>query len=286
MIRKLLSAARARFSLYILTPIFSHCFNPLYTLYFNFVFFPLRQAIKFPLFVYGWPKLFSQFGKMECQGACGTGMIKLNLSYSQGPQYSCGNTELLIWGKIIFKANKKSDYFEIGSGCRINVLQNGVFIFGANSKILNACNITVFNHLTIGEVSRITHRSQVMDSNYHYLADFNENSVRKHSSPILIGSYCWICNSSTITGGAVIPDRVIVSSNSLVTKDMSDIPEGSVIGGIPAKLLKTGIYKIENVAFENVINDFFFKNPSAMVYDFAASLPKSICDIDSTDEIV
>ena len=88
-----------------------------------------------------------------------------------------------------------------------------------------------------------------------------------------------------ITGGAVIPDRVIVSSNSLVTKDMSNIPEGSVIGGIPAKLLKTGIYKIENVAFENVINDFFIKNPSALAYDFGTSVPKSICDYDSTDVV-
>lgn len=285
MISKLVRAARARFSLYILTPLFSHCFNPLYTLYFNFVFFPFRQAIKFPLFVYGWPKLFSQFGKMECQGACGTGMIKLNISYSQGPQYSCGNTELLIWGKIVFKANKKSDYFEIGSGCKINVLQNAVFEFGANSKILNACNVTVYNRLTIGEVSRITHRSQILDSNYHYLADFNKKCVKHHSSPITIGSYCWICNNSTVTGGAIIPDRVIVSSNSLVTKDMSEISEGSVIGGIPARLLKKGIYKIENVAFEKVLNDFFVDNSFSSVYDLDDSVSESVCDLNSKDEL-
>ena len=241
--------------------------------------------MKFPLFVYGWPKLFSQFGKMECQGACGTGMIKLNISYSQGPQYSCGNTELSIWGKIIFKANNKNDRFEIGSGCRINILPNGEFIFGANSKILNACNITVSNRLTIGEVSRITHRSQVMDSNYHYLADFNEKCVRKHSSPIVIGSYCWVCNSTTVTGGAVIPDKVIVSSNSLVNKDMSGIPQGAIIGGMPAKLLRTGVRKVENKTFEKVLNDYFANNKFSDTYEFDATLPESVCDINSNDKI-
>lgn len=285
MMRKLFRAARARFSLYILAPLFSHCFNPLYTLYFNFIFFPFRQAIKFPLFVYGWPKLFSQFGRMQCDGVCSPGMIKLNKSYSQGPQCSCGNTELSIWGKITFKANKKSDYFEIGSGCRINVLPNAEFVFGANSKIANSCNITVSTKLILGSISRIAHRSQIIDSNYHYMADFTKKSVKRHSAPIVIGEYCWICNSTTITGGAVIPNRVIVSSNSLVNKDMSDIPEGSIIGGVPAKLLRTGIRRIENPAFEKVVNEYFANNELADTYEFDATLPESICDIDSNDKI-
>ena len=285
MMRKLFRAARARFSLYILTPLFSHCFNPFYTLYFNFVFFPFRQAIKFPIFVYGWPKLFSQFGRMQCDGVCSTGMIKLNISDSQGPQYSCGNTELSIWGKIIFSANKKSDRFEIGSGCRINVLQNGEFVFGANSKIGNSCNITVYKKLILGEVTRIAHRSQIMDSNYHYMADFNNRVVKRHCAPIVIGSYCWICNSTTITGGALIPNKIIVGSNSLVNKDMSGIPEGAVVGGMPAKLLRTGVRRVENKAFEKVLNDYFSNNKFSDTYEFDATLPESVCDIDSNDKI-
>lgn len=124
-----------------------------------------------------------------------------------------------------------------------------------------------------------------MDSNYHYMADFNNKIVKRHCAPIVIGSYCWICNSTTVTGGAVIPDKVIVSSNSLVNKDMSDVPEGAVIGGLPAKLLRTGVRRIENKAFEKVLNDYFANNEFADTYKLDASLPESICDIDSNDKI-
>lgn len=285
MIGKIFRAIRYRYSIYILRPLFSHCFNPLYTIYMNFIFFPLKQAIRFPLFVYGWPKLYSQFGRMECSDVCRPGMVRLNISYSHGPQHSCGNTELLIYGKIIFNAKKKNDFFEIGSGCKINVLQNAVFEMGANTKVTNSCNITVYKKLELGEASRISHRCQVMDSNYHYLADFDKKCVRHHSSPITIGSYCWICNSTTITGGAVIPNRVIVASNSLVSKDMSELLEGSIIGGVPAKLIRTGVRKIENSSFEKVVNDFFCNNPQENIYNFDASLPHSACDIDSNDWI-
>lgn len=281
MIGKIIRAIRYRYSIYILRPLFSHCFNPLYTLYMNFVFFPLKQAIRFPLFVYGWPKLYSQFGQMRCSDVCRPGMVRLNISYSHGPQHSCGNTELLIYGKIIFNAKKKSDRFEIGSGCRINVLQNAEFVFGANSKVANSCNVTVYNRLTLGDFSRVAHRCQIMDSNYHYLADFDKSCVKNHCAPITIGSYCWICNSTTIAGGAVIPDRVIVSSNSLVSKDMSDLPEGAIIGGVPAKLLRTGVRRIENADFEKVVTDFFVHNPQEGVFEFDPSLPVSICDFDS-----
>lgn len=37
--------------------------------------------------------------------------------------------------------------------------------------------------------------------------------------------------------GTVIPDHTIVSSNSLCNKDYSDVPQFSIIGGIPARLI-------------------------------------------------
>ena len=47
-----------------------------------------------------------------------------------------------------------------------------------------------------------------------------------------------------------MPDFTIVASNSLVGKDYSDIPESSMIGGIPAKLIATGFRKVENSKIE------------------------------------
>ena len=45
--------------------------------------------------------------------------------------------------------------------------------------------------------------------------------------------------------GTKLPDRVIVTSNSLLNKDYtSSIPSYSLIGGIPAKLLRTNVRRI------------------------------------------
>ena len=78
---------------------------------------------------------------------------------------------------------------------------------------------------------------------------------------------------------------VIVGSNSLVNKDMSGIPEGAVVGGMPAKLLRTGVRRVENKAFEKVLNDYFSNNKFSDTYEFDATLPESVCDIDSNDKI-
>jgi acetyltransferase-like isoleucine patch superfamily enzyme len=63
-------------------------------------------------------------------------------------------------------------------------------------------------------------------------------------SPIVIGNNVWIGNRTTVTPGTIIPNYCIVSSNSLCNKDYSYIPPDSIIGGIPAKLLKTGYRRI------------------------------------------
>ena len=43
--------------------------------------------------------------------------------------------------------------------------------------------------------------------------------------------------------------------------------------------------RIENKAFEKVLNDYFAHNEFAHTYEFDATLPESICDIDSNDKI-
>ena len=55
------------------------------------------------------------------------------------------------------------------------------------------------------------------------------------SKPVSIGNFSWIGNRSTIGPGAKLPDYTIVASNSFVNKDFS-----SLIGGIPAKLIREG----------------------------------------------
>lgn len=272
---KLINKIRKEYSLKIVRIFWCHWFNPIYTLYINFVFFPIRQAIKFPVFVFGWPKLFSQYGRMECIDKCKTGMVRLNVTIPGGPQYAAGNSQLNIWGKVIFRGT-----CEIGSGNKINVGENGLLDLGDGTKITSFCNVTAYSKIIIGAQSRIVHRCQVFDTNFHYIADFNKNIVKKQATPIFIGEYCWICNSSTITGGAIVPDKTIVASNSLVGKDFSAIPSESIIGGIPAKLISKGYRKIESKNFQTKINNYFKENPDSIKFTLNDDISHSFCNVD------
>lgn len=65
---------------------------------------------------------------------------------------------------------------------------------------------------------------------------------RKHlgiAKPVRIGNDVWIGGNVTILPGVTIGNNVVVAAGAVVTKD---IPDNSLVGGVPAKLIK----KIEN----------------------------------------
>ncbi len=236
-------------------------FNPLMTLYLNFRSFPFKQAIRIPIFVYGWPKMYSLLGKMECKDVCKTGMIKFNQTNWCAPSNSGSSTAINNVGKIIFHGSCM-----IYTANKINTHRYGILELGANTKIMHHVNIAAYSQVFVGANTWITHRCQILDTNFHYIADFKKRIVRKHSRPIYIGKSCWICNTSTIMGGAKVPDYTIVASNSLVNKDFSDIPAESIIGGIPAKLVSTGYRKINSRNLERKIGKYFAEHPETSEY--------------------
>ena len=252
---------------------FINWFNPILTVYLNLRSFPLRQAIKMPVFVYGWPKLFTLLGSMECMDVCKMGMIKFNSMDIGGPDYPGMGTALNNWGKIVFYGS-----CVISTGIKINVFRFGTLELGKDCRIMPNSIISVWSSVHIGAKTRVAHRSQIMDSNYHYIVDIEKKTVRRRENPIYIGDCVWICNSATITAGAKIPSHSIVASHSLVNKDFSDVPEGSIIGGTPAKLLKTNSRRVFNPKLEQYISKYFKENPESSVFQLDADFDASQCD--------
>ena len=54
--------------------------------------------------------------------------------------------------------------------------------------------------------------------------------------PVIIGRNVWIGEKATILPGVHIGEGAIIAANAVVTKD---VPAHSVVGGVPAKVLKT-----------------------------------------------
>lgn len=236
-------------------------FNPILTIYLNFRSFPIKQAIHLPLFVYGHPRIYGLSGEMIIEGKIKTGMIKFNHVKRGAPNNMSVQSEIYNNGIIKFQGNGY-----IGTGCKINIGHNGTLFIGKDFKIADMCNIGVFSYLCIGEYTRIAHRCQILDANYHYVANFNKRIIPKWHSPIIIGKGVWVCNSTTITGGSIIPDYCIIASNSLVSKDFSSASESSLIGGIPAKLIASNFRRVENPQKERIISKFYKENPDGIYH--------------------
>lgn len=174
-----------------------------------------------------------------------------------------GPEEFNIWGTVVFKG-----CCQIGTGGRITVGEYGTLIIGDGGSIMSQCNITAYKYVEIGDNLLMAHASQIFDTGYHYVVDFNNHRVKQIASPIHIGNNCWICNSASVMGGVSIPNRTIIASHSLVNKDMKDVPEESIVGGIPAKLIATGYRKIDQPEILRKVSRYFSANPNAIEYIF------------------
>lgn len=234
----------------------SNWFNPLATIWLNFRSFPFSQALHLPIYVYGHPRLYNLSGKMRIVGKVTTGMITFNQTRAGSPSVMSIQSEIMNQGTIIFHGKGV-----IGTGNKIRIAPKATLEIEQNFKITDLVNIGCYSRIFIGEQSRITHRCQILDSNYHYVANFNKRIIPRWNKPISIGKGCWICNSTTVTGGSILPDFTIVASNSLVNKDFSNIEKSSMIGGTPARFLATGFRRIENNECEMKIQHYYMQYP-------------------------
>lgn len=227
--------------------------NILLTLWFNFHFLPFRQAIKLPVFLYGKVKFIKADGSVAVNGPIKRGMITIN-KMNTSSCFSGGNTEIILQkdGKIIFNGPAI-----VGCGCRLDI-NIGTFVLGRNTVINNQNNIGCFNYIEIGDNTRFGHQNQIFDTNFHHIVDLTKKVVKKSNAPIIIGKSCFIANRVSIMPNIKLPDYTIISSNSLINKNVAT-DRYQIIGGIPAKLIKENMTRVWNKATEARLHLFFKK---------------------------
>lgn len=221
------------------------------TLIFNYLAFGIKGIIIRPVLIYGDTKIY-KVGKIIIKSPLKKGIMTIGKFNFK----SQGVTKFLNDGTIIIEGPVHIE------GCTI-INNLGQIVFKGYNRIADGSQLFIRSYLEYGQHSRLGFHSMIMDSDDHYLIDTETHFVNRFSKPIIIGKYNFIGNSTIIKKGVKTPDYLIVASpNALLTKDYTTLlPKYAVIGGSPAKVLKTGVRRIFNDAEEARLKDFFNKNP-------------------------
>ena len=114
---------------------------------------------------------------------------------------------------------------------------------------------------------KLNQESQILDSSFHYMLDTEKNEVKRFNGEIIMNDYCWVGNRTTIMKNTITPRYTTVASSSILNRDYTkEIPEKSVIGGVPARLIKKNMSRIYDAEKEAIVDNFFRSHPEALIY--------------------
>ncbi|HLT06537.1 MAG TPA: acyltransferase [Cyclobacteriaceae bacterium] len=115
---------------------------------------------------------------------------------------------------------------------KIFVNKGGELTVGRNSRI-NGVHISVSQQVRIGDNVRIAPYTIIIDNDFHKIDDHFSDQGTKQA--IVIEDDVWITMNCMIMKGVRIGRGAVVAAGAVVTRDVAPY---SVVGGVPAKVIK------------------------------------------------
>ena len=120
-------------------------------------------------------------------------------------------------------------------GLRVRFLKPGRIRIGRDVYIAEGCWISGSADLTIDDEVMFGPYAMVVTAN-HSMKDGSVRFGAPVGAPVVIGRGSWIGAHVVILPGVTIGRGCIVASNAVVTRD---VPDHTIVGGVPAKIIKT-----------------------------------------------
>ena len=131
-------------------------------------------------------------------------------------------------------------------GCWVNYhgkRHNATIIIGNHCRISDYVQISSCEKVIIGDNALIGRFVYISDNNH---GDTSIEALRLPPSerelsikgPVIIGKNVWIGDKATILSGVNVGEGSVIAANAVVTHD---VPPYTVVGGIPARVIKTNI---------------------------------------------
>lgn len=199
------------------------------TIYFNFHYLPIRQALKLPICIVYNAKTKIRGGKISIMSPLRPGMIRIG--FHNVPICNPKDSTILdINGKLVFQGTA-----HIGNGTKIHVENNALLILGDNFAVSASSQINCYKKIVFGKDIQFSWDCLTMDSDTHDI--YNEQGEKiNESCEIVFGDKIWIGCRTTILKGSVIPSNCIIGACSLVSG--KNFEGNSIIVGNPAKSIK------------------------------------------------
>lgn len=105
--------------------------------------------------------------------------------------------------------------------------------FGKNVFINSCCHFQDQGGIEIGDGCFIGHNVVLATINHDL---YPENNRVNHYAPIKLGKSVWVGSNATILAGVTIGDWAVVAAGAVVTHD---VPPLTIVGGVPAKVIRT-----------------------------------------------
>ncbi len=160
--------------------------------------------------------------------------------------------KIFYFGK--FKCPKLS---MIGKNCGIHIFKNGsihckgriiindqVMLYAKGQIIIGEqfytnryTRIVAHEKIEIGRNVTLGQMISILDHDHNYTFEGKDMKLEGYNTaPIHIGNNVWLGDKCTVLKGVRIGNNVVAGANTLIHKD---VPDNSVIGGVPFKILKT-----------------------------------------------
>jgi acetyltransferase-like isoleucine patch superfamily enzyme len=230
------------------------------TLYINLKLFPLIDALKFPIYIYGSCRL-TVAGRVNIAAPIKMGLLKIGYKYEM-LSYKVSSV-FRLYGTLVLKG-------EVWFGSAISVyIGNDAMLEMGNMSSLGSCgNLICTKSIIFSDYSRIGSWSTVTDSNYHYMKDVLSGKINRKEREVFIGARNYIGSRSALLPGTKTPDNITIAFGTVCNRDYTkDIPENSVIAGVPAKLVKANIVRVFESNRERVIDEYFESTNSMAYYE-------------------